>query len=142
MASSRKPRQSTARSRPAGRSAAPTRGGSSQQRGRSGPGGRSAQWTTPGASPLRTRIETASRPLLLRLSALPRWLLFLAFVALAVGAAIAPSWWGVACAGVLALFLTWLLFLAWPKLTPGSRLLRILVIGVLVGVGVIRAVNG
>lgn len=97
-------------------------------------------WTTPGAGPLRTKIETASRTPLLRMHAAPRWLLFLAFLGLAIGAALAPSYWGALCALVLAVFLGWLGFLAWPRLTPGARTVRVLVVAVLIGAAVARVV--
>ena len=95
-------------------------------------GRRPTTWTTPGASPLRVKIETASRGPLLRMSTLPRWLLFLPFLGVAVGAGVAPGVWGALCAFVLAAFLGWLLFLAWPKLEPRARAVRLLVIGILV----------
>lgn len=90
-------------------------------------------WTTPGGGAVRTKVELASRTPLLRMHAAPRWLLFLVFLGLAIGAALAPSVWGALCALVLAVFLAWLGFLAWPRLTPGARTVRVLVVAVLIG---------
>lgn len=102
----------------------------------------SATWTTPGSGPLRTKIETASRTALLRMHALPRWALFLTFLGLAVGAALAPGVWGALCAVVLATFLLWLLFLAWPKLSPAARAVRLIVIAVLLGAVIAKIALG
>ncbi len=74
--------------------------------------------------------------------AAPRWALFLAFLGLAVGAGVAPAVWGALCALVLAVFLTWLLFLAWPKLSTGARAMRLLVIAILVGAVIAKTVAG
>jgi hypothetical protein len=87
---------------------------------------------------LRTSIESASRGPLLRMHAAPRWALFLVFLGLAIGAGVGPGLWGALCALVLAAFLGWLLFLAWPKLTPGSRAVRLLVIAILIGAVIAR----
>lgn len=90
-------------------------------------------WTTPGAGPLRVKIETASRAPLMRMHAAPRWVIVLAFLGLAIGAGLAPAGWGAVCALVLATFLAWLLFLAWPRLNTGQRTVRLLVIAILIG---------
>jgi hypothetical protein len=95
-------------------------------------------WTTPGAGPLRVKIETASRTPLMRLSAAPRWAVFLVFLGLAVGAGLAPGVWGAVCALVLAGFLSWLLFLAWPQLPTRSRAIRAIVIAILFAAVVVK----
>ena len=74
--------------------------------------------------------------------AAPRWALFLGFLGLAVGAGLAPGIWGALCAVVLAAFLLWLCFLAWPRLTPASRALRVIVIAILVGAVIARLALG
>ena len=78
----------------------------------------------------------------MRMHAAPRWVLFLTFLGLAVGAALAPRGWGAVCAALLAAFLSWLLFLAWWKLTPATRALRLLVIAILLGAAVVKIAIG
>jgi hypothetical protein len=142
VANSRRTRPRSPQARPTPRSSAspgsrpPARSGASRPTGATS----AARWTTPGASPFRTRIELASRKPLVSLYAAPRWIVFVGFLALAVGTALAPSWWGLGCALVLSAFLTWLLFLSWPRLKVGQRLVRLATIGVLVGVGIVRVI--
>jgi len=104
--------------------------------------GAGVSWTTPGAGPLRTKIETASRGPLVRLHAAPRWALFLAFLALAVGVGVVPGVWGALCALVLAAFLSWLAYLAWPRLTPGSRMVRVIVVTLLLAAVIAKIASG
>jgi hypothetical protein len=40
---------------------------------------------------------------------------------------------------IAAAFVTWLAFLSWPVLTSGARLLRVVMVGVVVGAAVGRA---
>lgn len=74
----------------------------------------------------------------------PRWLVpvllavFLFFGLLASG----PwAWAGAILLGIVTLFVAWLSALAWPVLTPGSRLARVLVTGALAGVTVLKAMG-
>ena len=78
----------------------------------------------------------------MRMHAAPRWLVFLVLLGLAVGAGVAPGVWGAACALVLAAFLSWLLFLAWPRLKPTARVLRIAVITALLAAAVAKIAIG
>ena len=78
----------------------------------------------------------------MRMHAAPRWVLFLAFLGLAVGAGLAPAVWGALCALALATFLAWLLFLAWPRLTTGPRIVRVLVIAILLGAVIAKLTVG
>lgn len=138
VASSKRPRAKPGRSTSAPRPVSPGRAGT-----RARPtSGRAVSWTTPGASPRRQRIETASRDLLVRLHDLPRWVLFLAFTGLAIGGALLPAWAGAACLAVLGVFLGWLLYLAWPTLERPKRLLRLLVLGVIIGAAIARVATG
>lgn len=99
-------------------------------------------WTTPGASPQRARIELASKTILTRVATTPRWITFLALLAIAVGGALLPLPWGVLCLLVLVVVLAWLLYLAWPVLDPGARLPRLLAVVVVLGAAVVRTVAG
>ena len=65
-------------------------------------------------SPLRARLEEVSRPLLVRLTALPRPAVPLATVALFAVAVLAPAPVAVVALVLIGLFLLWLTFLAWP----------------------------
>jgi hypothetical protein len=96
---------------------------------------------SPGRSDRRRAFEERSYPYLRRLSALPRWLVVitpavLLFVGLILTGPVA--WLG----GILLLLVTallaWLTALSWPAITPGSRLLRSIVVLALFGVAVLK----
>lgn len=78
----------------------------------------------------------------MRIHDLPRWILFLAFIGLAMGGALLPSWFGAACLLLLGAFLGWLTYLAWPSLDRSKRLTRLLVLGVVVGAALVRGITG
>lgn len=103
---------------------------------------RQATWTTPGAGPVRTRVESASRNLLVRLHDLPRWVLFVMVTALAVGGALLPGWAGAACLLLIAALVGWLVYLAWPGLAPGRRGIRVFVVAVVVAAAFAKVVGG
>jgi hypothetical protein len=96
---------------------------------------------SPGRSDRRRAFEERSYPYLRRLSTLPRWLVVitpavLLFVGLILTGPVA--WLG----GILLLLVTallaWLTALSWPAITPGSRLLRSIVVLALLGVSVLK----
>ncbi len=89
-------------------------------------------------SPLRARLEDASRPLLVRLTRLPRQAVPLATVALFAVAVLAPAPVAVAALVVIGLFLLWLTFLAWPAIGVGGKLMRLAMVGLVVVLGVTR----
>jgi hypothetical protein len=82
-------------------------------------------------------VAKISSPYLVRLHALPRWVIpILMTFLLLVGLLANPNetwgfWIGFLALMFIAFFLTWLLILSWMILVPTSRLLRILVIGLL-----------
>ena len=82
-------------------------------------------------------VAKVSSPFLVRLHALPRWVIpVLMTFLLLVGLLANPNetwgfWIGFFSLIFIALFLGWLLILSWMILVPTSRLLRILVIGLL-----------
>jgi hypothetical protein len=88
--------------------------------------------------PLRTRVEVASRPLLVRLTSLPKQVVPLASVVLFALAILAPAPVAVAALLVIALFLLWLTFLAWPAIGAGGRVMRVVMLGLVVVVGFSR----
>ncbi len=66
-----------------------------------------------------------SRPWLVRLSALPRFVLMLGTVGLLGVGIFVPGFVGAFCLLLIGLFLLWLALLAWPALGAGPRLLRV-----------------
>lgn len=79
-------------------------------------------------SGLRTRIEQASLPLLLRLSRLPRAVPFLVLLvglllALVVGGPVA-----VVLSALVVLVVAWLMYLGWPRLGASERFGRLAVL--------------
>ncbi len=89
-------------------------------------------------SPLRARLEGASRPLLVRLTALPRQAIPLGTVALFAVAVLAPAPVAVVALVVIGLFLLWLTFLAWPAVGVGGKLMRVAMVGLVVVLGITR----
>jgi hypothetical protein len=84
------------------------------------------------SSPFRRAVERRSTASLTWLATRPRWVPFVLVLALLLGGLFAPPVIGAACLAVLLLGLVWLTYLAWPKLTAGGRLTRVLLV-VLVG---------
>jgi hypothetical protein len=94
---------------------------------------------TPGASRTRQSVEQRSAVPLLFLRQMPRWLLpGLLAVLMVTGLALHGIGAALALAGV-ALVLTWLAALSWPRLTPGGRLGRSAVIALVLVAVVIQA---
>lgn len=91
------------------------------------------------SSSFRTSVEKASLPLLTRLSRLPRIVPFLVVLALLVGGILIPGW-GWVLTALVALFLAWMLFLGWPRLTSVERLMRVAVILLAVAIAVTQAI--
>jgi hypothetical protein len=89
-------------------------------------------------SSLRESFERASLPALTWLSSLPRVVPFLTILGLAVAGILVPGWGWVLIA-VVVVVLTWILLLAWPRLTPAERLMRVAVVALMVAVTVTQA---
>jgi uncharacterized membrane protein len=87
---------------------------------------------------VRERFEEASRPILVRMQALPGFLIPVTLgILLFLGLTLNASWSGVLLI-VIALFLFWLTAVSWPAITTGSRILRAVVdVGVL-ALGVLK----
>ena len=102
------------------------------------------QQPPPPQTGFRPALERFSAPLLVRLHAMPRWLVpILLGVFLLTGLISSGSWiWlGAVLLGIVTLFVAWLSALAWPVLTPGSRLARVIVTIALVGITVLKAMG-
>ena len=89
-------------------------------------------------SPLRVRLEDASRPLLVRLTRLPKQAVPLLTVVLFAVAVLAPPPVALVALVVIGLFLTWLTFLAWPAVSAGGKLMRVGLVGLVVVLGLTR----
>jgi hypothetical protein len=130
VSSNRPRRRRTANRRPA----APTAGSRAPR-----PGGsrRPAPAPPPAPQGFRGALERASLPILTRLSSAPKWLVALVPAAVLLGGLLAPAPWGPLLLALVALFLVWLLTLAWPRLEPRARVIRtgvvILLLAVIVG---------
>jgi uncharacterized membrane protein len=79
----------------------------------------------PPSSPARAGLERRSRRWLVRLAAIPRWVLLLLLVALAIAGLLLPGWVGAALLVLIAVLATWLTALSWPVLRPGAKVLRV-----------------
>jgi hypothetical protein len=87
-------------------------------------------------NPKPTRLQKASAPLLLKLSALPRWLVPLMLGALLLLGFFLDGVLGSLALMLVGLFLAWLVMLSWPLLSPGSKMIRTLIVGVVLGVAI------
>jgi hypothetical protein len=100
--------------------------------------------TNPPAGSPRGNLERASIPILSRLLAIPHWLLVVLIAAsLLLGLTLTGP---LAILGSLFLlivgtFLGWLLMLAWPVLSPGRRMIRLVVMLAVVGLAVLKALG-
>src|SRR5690606_6499871 len=86
---------------------------------------------TPTPSALRMQIEDASRPLLVRLPALPKMVIPLATILVLAIGVLAPVPVGIPALALVTLWMAWLGYLAWPAVTPGGRALRLATVGIL-----------
>lgn len=87
---------------------------------------------------LRASVERTSRPLLLRLHALPRAVVPLATVVLVLVGVLAPPPVGVFALTVVALFVAWIAYLSWPAVSGSARLLRVAMVALVVVLALTR----
>jgi hypothetical protein len=87
---------------------------------------------------LRASVERTTRPLLLRLHALPRVVVPLGTVALVAVGALAPPVVGLVALLVVALFVLWISYLSWPVVPPSGRVVRVVMVGLVVALGLTR----
>lgn len=87
---------------------------------------------------LRSRIEHASHPVMERVNALPRAVAFIVLgLVLVVGVAAPAPWSGIAFL-LVSIFVGWLLYLTWPRLTLPERLMRVAVLVLALGVAIVN----
>lgn len=94
---------------------------------------------TPGAGPLRHAVERHSAVPLVWLHNAPRWILPVVMALVFIGGLLLTGVIGAVLLGVLALFIGWLGFLAWPTLNSGARAMRVLVVAILLALGVLQS---
>ena len=88
----------------------------------------------------RSRVEHASAPWVERLRAVPRPVALGVLVLLLAVGVLAPRPWAGIAFLLVALFVGWLLFLTWQRLTLPERLMRTAVLGLTLAVAVVRIV--
>jgi hypothetical protein len=87
----------------------------------------------------RERIQEASLPALTWLNRLPRWVPFLAVLALMLAGVFVPGW-GWLLLLLVVLFLVWTLYLSWPVLDRTNRIMRATVILFATGITITQAI--
>jgi hypothetical protein len=87
---------------------------------------------------LRRRIDHASLPLMTRLSSLPPFAPFLVLLALLVGGVLIGGPLGFVLMGVAAVFVGWVLYLSWPRLSSSERIMRSAVLLLAVAMAVVQ----
>lgn len=96
--------------------------------------------TSPGPpGGMRSAVERASRPVLLRLTALPRAVPFLTLLALLVVGLLVGGGVGAGATALVTVFVGWLMYLSWPRLTTAERLGRLAVFAVAIGLVLVQA---
>ncbi len=90
------------------------------------------------AGPARAGVERRSRPLLMRLNALPRWLVLVVALAFVVAGLAVPGIVGGLLLLVFAALLGWLLALSWPILGPLARAARVVLLTALLAYAVAK----
>lgn len=89
-------------------------------------------------SSLRESIQRASLPAVERLNALPRFVPFLVILGLMVAGLFVPGW-GWVLLLLVALFLVWTLYLAWPAMDATQRMMRITIVLIAVAITLTQA---
>ena len=89
---------------------------------------------------LRSRIEHASYPLMERVNALPRTVVLVVLATVLAVGILAPAPWSGIAFLLVSLFVGWLLYLTWPRLTMPERLMRLAVLALALAVAVVNLV--
>lgn len=130
--------------RPQGSSPTPAPRPSPSPNASATPPAKSTRSTQPAAtmmrssSPARLRFEELSRPMLLRMQALPTFVVPVLMGVLMFIGLVLPYWWAGLALLLIAAFLTWLTAVSWPAISPASRILRSLINVFIAVLGVIR----
>lgn len=100
--------------------------------------------TVPAAPPARRTLERFSAPVLIRLHAMPRWIVPVVLAAALFGGLVMPTswaWLGALLLVLTAVFVGWLTSLSWPILTPAARAVRVVLVVALLGIAVYKAMG-
>lgn len=89
-------------------------------------------------SSFRQQVEVTTRPLLLRLHALPRPLVPLVTVVLIAVGVFAPLPVAMVALGLVLVFVGWIAYLSWPAVPASGRVVRLLMIGLVAVLGATR----
>ena len=92
-------------------------------------------------TPLRRAVEQRSAVVLVWLRTLPQWMPFVAVLGLVLGGLFAPALLGAVLLLAVLLLMSWLVYLSWPALTQGARLLRILALAI-VAIAMVQRARG
>ena len=87
---------------------------------------------------MRRRIDHASLPLVTRLSRLPKPVPFLILLALLVAGVLISGQVGFVLMGLAAIFVAWVLYLSWPRLSGLERIMRLAVLMLAVAMAVVQ----
>jgi hypothetical protein len=87
---------------------------------------------------LRQRIDQASLPLMTKLSRLPKVVPFLILLTLLVGGVFIGGPVGFVLMLLAAIFVGWVLYLSWPRLTGTERIMRLAVLMLAVAMAVVQ----
>jgi len=87
---------------------------------------------------VRRRIDHASLPLVTRLSRLPKPVPFLILLALLVAGVLISGQVGFVLMGLAAIFVAWVLYLSWPRLSGLERIMRLAVLMLAVAMAVVQ----
>ena len=86
---------------------------------------------------MRRNLERASLPLITRLGSLPRAVPFLLLLSLLVGGVVIGGPAGFVLMGLGAVFVGWILYLSWPRLSSSERIMRIAMLLLAVALAVV-----
>jgi len=87
---------------------------------------------------VRRRIDHASLPLVTRLSRLPKPVPFLILLALLVAGVLISGQVGFVLMGLAAIFVAWVLYLSWPRLSGSERIMRLAVLMLAVAMAAVQ----
>ena len=87
---------------------------------------------------MRRRIDHASLPLVTRLSRLPKPVPFLILLALLVAGVLISGQLGFVLMGLAAIFVAWVLYLSWPRLSGLERIMRLAVLMLAVAMAAVQ----